>query len=87
MLRKVKGSTTVTISASYSSIRIPMTVEDGYTISFPTGYALNSTNVAVYNYYYDESTHEVVLGVINTSTSTLTITAMAWCAAEKTIFY
>lgn len=82
------GTKSETISANgYSSIRIPMNVEDGYTVSFAVGYALNNLNVSVYNFYYDHDNKETVIGVKNTSSSSITINAIARCLAERNMFY
>ena len=79
---------TVTIQAnSYITVNMPMEVEEGYTPSFLTGYALNNLNVVLYNFYLDTNTMNAVLGIKNTSSSTQTVTIMVNGSAEKNFIY
>lgn len=88
MLRRVDLSKTVNVTANgYLSVRIPTNVEEGYTMSFLTGYALNNLNVMVYNFYLDHSTKEAVIGLKNISSSAQDIAVKVYGTAEKDIIY
>lgn len=76
LITKITCVSEVTIPAnSFISAKIKPSVPIGYTLLCPFGYALNSLSVVVYNFFIDNSTSEIIIGIRNTSSSSITITA------------
>ena len=88
-MRKVVLRKTVTIDANgYKGVDISTVgeVEDGYTMSFLVGYALNNTNISVYNFYL-YSTEIATISLKNNASSSQTVNIIVYGVAEKDFIY
>lgn len=71
-------------AGGYGSIYVPLPSISDYSTLCPIGFALNSLYVQVYNYYQDLGNARLVIGVKNTSSSSITVNAIAYFLMVKT---